>query len=267
MKIDPRPLLAEYVRQLAEVATHGDAREESFYPPFATLIKQMAAAHGLTGIHVVQQPRPTEAGNPDFRVWDGRERIIGYIEAKAPDKELLDPVEDTEQLRRYIKTFPNLLLTNFLEFRLYRHGQRVQTALLGRPVVLHRLKAAPPVENIQQVCQLFEAFLGFSLPLVLSAKDLAAELAKRCSFLRDIVSQQLAEEKTAQATGRLTGFYDAFKQFLMGELAEDTFADLYAQTVTYGLFAARTRNANSFNRRTAFENIPHTVGVLRDLFR
>lgn len=123
--MDPKPLLAEYVRQLAEVARHGDAREESHYSAFGTFIKQMATAHGLAGIHVVQQPRPTESGNPDFRVCDGRERIVGYIEAKAPEKELLDQVEDTEQRQRYIKTLPNLILTNFLELRLYRNGQRV----------------------------------------------------------------------------------------------------------------------------------------------
>ncbi|MFH1921317.1 MAG: type ISP restriction/modification enzyme, partial [Planctomycetota bacterium] len=47
----------------------------------------------------------------------------------------------------------------------------------------------------------------------------------------------------------------------------EDFADLFAQTITYGLFAARTRAGDGFNRRTAYDNIPHTIGVLRHLFR
>ena len=44
-------------------------------------------------------------------------------------------------------------------------------------------------------------------------------------------------------------------------------ADLYAQTITYGLFAARTRANGSFNRRLAYNFIPPTIGILRDVFQ
>jgi len=65
----------------------------------------------------------------------------------------------------------------------------------------------------------------------------------------------------------LVGFYEAFQKFLIGSLEPRDFADLYAQTVTYGLFAARTRATNGFTRRGAFDHIPHTIGILRELFR
>jgi len=58
------------------------------------------------------------------------------VEAKKPTEERLDVIEQSEQLKRYRSTFPNLILTNFLEFRLYRDGERVQSVLAGRPVVL-----------------------------------------------------------------------------------------------------------------------------------
>ncbi|MDP1809211.1 MAG: type ISP restriction/modification enzyme, partial [Actinomycetota bacterium] len=35
----------------------------------------------------------------------------------------------------------------------------------------------------------------------------------------------------------------------------------------YGLFAARSRAENGFTRKTAFDNIPPTIGILRDVFR
>ena len=55
--------------------------------------------------------------------------------------------------------------------------------------------------------------------------------------------------------------------YLIGTLTPEDFADLFAQTITYGIFAARTRAGDGFNRRAAYDNIPHTIGILRDLFQ
>ncbi|MBC7170749.1 N-6 DNA methylase, partial [Candidatus Bipolaricaulota bacterium] len=261
-----KALFRDYLARLTKVADQGDAREESFYAALAALIGDVAKATGRD-VQVTVLPRPTEAGNPDFRVWDGKQHIVGYIEAKPPTEELLDRVEGSEQLQRYRGTFPNLILTNFLEFRLYRNGERVGAAILGRPRVLTALRHTPPLENTDEVWALLEQFLGFALPRPLAPEDLALELAKRTRFLRDIVEQQLAQEEVA-GHGQLLGFYEAFQKFLIGSLTQGEFADLYAQTITYGLFAARTRTrGGGFSRRTAFDYIPHTVGVLRDLFR
>lgn len=259
-------LFKAYLDKLTDINCVGDAREESFYPALEDLIRKVAQKIGRPEVQVTIQPRPTEGGNPDFRVWDGTSRIVGYIEAKPPTEELLDRIEASDQLKRYINTFPNLILTNFLEFRLYRHGQRVAAAQLGRPFVLTRLQHTPPLENADDVWNLMDQFLRFSLPSPLTAEDLAKELAKRTRFLRDIVRQQLAEEAASEKS-YLSGFYEAFKKYLIGTLTPDEFADLYAQTITYGLFAARTRATNGFSRRAAFDHIPHTIGILRDLFR
>ncbi|MFZ2419949.1 MAG: DNA methyltransferase, partial [Anaerolineae bacterium] len=199
-----------YLQTLAEIARRGDAREESFYPALSALLTAAAQAAGRTDTHVTTLPRPTDAGNPDFRIWNGVDRIIGYIEAKKPTEEHLDLIEGSEQLCRYRATFPNLILTNFLEFRLYRDGQRVESALLGRPVVLNQLRMVPPAENAGALAGLLDRFLDFSLPRTFSAESLAVELAGRTRFLRDIVARQLAEER--DAPGPLTGFFEAFQQ-------------------------------------------------------
>ncbi len=259
------PSLKKYLHDLAETARRGDAREESFYPALSSLLDEVAQAAGRTDVHVTTLPRPTDAGNPDCRLWNGTDRIIGYIEAKKPAEEHLDLVEESAQLRRYRATFPNLILTNFLEFRLYRGGQQVDSALLARPVVLNQLRAVPPAEQPEVLAGLLARFLDFSLPRAFSAESLAVALAVRTRFLRDIVARQLAEE--GNAPGPLTGFFEAFQQFLIGGLTAEDFADLYAQTITYGLFAARVRSDAAFSRRAAFDRIPRTIGVLRDLFR
>src|SRR5699024_117402 len=49
-------------------------------------------------------------------------------------------------------------------------------------------------------------------------------------------------------------------------LSQKAFADLYAQTITYGLFAARTRTTDTFTRKNAREFIPSTIGILQDVF-
>ncbi|MBW2064629.1 MAG: N-6 DNA methylase [Deltaproteobacteria bacterium] len=210
-------------------------------------------------------PRPSEAGNPDFRIWDGSTHIVGYLEAKAPSTDL-HKVESSEQPERYRATFPNLILTNFLEFWLYRDGRRIATARLARPFVLTELQTKPPIEDADGTWALLEQFFQFSFPRPLTAESLAVELAKRTRFLRDIVFQQLSSEQE-QGDGQLSGFYEAFQKFFIGSLTPEEFADLYAQTITYGLFAARTRAAKGFTRQGAFDHIPHTIGVLRDLFR
>ncbi|MGC9394053.1 MAG: type ISP restriction/modification enzyme [Anaerolineae bacterium] len=260
-----KALFTIYLKALAETNQHGDAREESFYPALRDLLLAVAQAAGLPQVDVTMLPKATDAGNPDFRLWNGSDRIVGYIEAKKPTEEYLDRVAESEQLRRYRDTFPNLILTNFLEFRLYRNGELVATALLGRPAVLTRLRTAPPVEKPEALAALLQQFLDFSLPPVFTAESLAVELAKRTRFLRDVTAQQLAAEQ--DRPGVLTGFYEAFQHYLIGSLTPEAFADLYAQTIAYGLFAARVRAQNGFSRRAAFHSIPHTIGVLRDLFR
>ena len=263
----PKTIFKHYLDGLAAITQQGDAREESYYPALADMLGKMAEAAGQTDVHVTTLPAPTDGGNPDFRLWNGTDRIIGYIEAKRPTEIHLDVVEASEQLKRYRHTFPNLILTNFLEFRLYRDGDFVESALIGRPAVLNTLGKAPPPEKPDALKALLDRFFDFSLPKVFTAESLAVGLAKRTRMLREVVARQLLAE--ADAPGALGGFFEAFQTYLIGTLTPEAFADLFAQTITYGLFAARTRTPDErrFNRRVAFDRIPHTIGVLRQLFR
>ena len=259
-------MLKSYLKKIHRVAGQGDAREESYYSTLELLLQDVAQSLSKPALHITTLPKTTEAGNPDFRIWNGRDRIVGYIEEKAPSTESLDDVEDYEQLLRYRATFPNLILTNYFEFRLYRNGQLVETVRAGRPYVLNRLGETPPVENEAELYELLGRFLSFSVPRTLTADELATELARRTRFFRDIVLLELEREQE-DGPGALLGFYEAFKTYLIADLTLHDYADLYAQTITYGLFAARTRSQDGFTRRRAFDNIPHTIGILRDVFR
>lgn len=262
-----KKLLEQYLKNLTETLKRGDAREESYYKHLDELVKQYAENQKIKNVDVTILPKKTEAGNPDFRIWDGKNHITGYIEAKDPSVTNLDYIEGTEQLERYLSTFPNVILTNFYEFRLYRDGQCVSQVIIGRPIIAKKLQTAPPLENIEHFKELFDLFFSFSLPKVQTARSLAIELAKRTRFLRDEVISVEMEEDSSKGHKQILGFYKAFQKYLISTITEKQFADLYAQTITYGLFAARTRANAEFNRKLAFDYIPHTIGILRDVFR
>jgi len=260
-------VLESYIKSVYETGRKGDATEPSYYQSLVELLKGFAASVGKKHIQITTLPKRTEAGNPDFRVWDDKQSIVGYIEAKPPTVENLDHIETTDQLKRYRSIFPNLILTNLFEFRRYRDGQLVDKVFIGRPFVLHQLRTIPPIENQDKLLKLLEQFFAFSLPRTYSAKSLAVELAKRTRFLKEqVVIEELREEEE-KGTGFILGFYEAFQKYLIGGLTKEAFADLYAQTVTYGLFAARTRCENGFNRKLAYDYIPETIGILRDVFK
>jgi len=111
-----------------------------------------------------------------------------------------------------------------------------------------------------------EKFFDFSLPRKFTAETLARELAVRTRFLRDQVIKEELREETPDEPKKIIGFYEAFKKHLISHLTPDDFADLYAQTITYGLFAARTRAERAFDRRLAYDLIPKALGLLRDIF-
>jgi len=260
-------MLKSYFKNIFEVNKRGDATEVSYYSPLEDLLKVYRDSIEKKKFHITTLPKKTEAGNPDFRIWDGKQHIVGYIEAKAPTIEYLDQIETTDQLKRYLHIFPNLILTNFFEFRLYRNGTLTDKVSIARPFMLHKLKTIPQVQNESDFIKLLEKFFSFSLPKVYDAKTLAIELAKRTRFLKDeVVIQELKEEESL-GKGFISGFYEAFRQYLIRGLSKEEFADLYSQTITYGLFAARTRSENGFNRKLAYDNIPQTIGILRDLFK
>ncbi|HHT9145499.1 MAG TPA: hypothetical protein ACFYD4_07455 [Candidatus Wunengus sp. YC61] len=112
-------MLKTYLKGIYEVYSRGDAREESYYSILEGFLHKYAESVDKNNVHITTLPKKTEAGNPDFRIWDGNQHIVGYIEAKAPTTEYLDQIETTDQLKRYLKTFPNQWKPIFL-----RHGTR-----------------------------------------------------------------------------------------------------------------------------------------------
>lgn len=258
-----RKTLTTYLIEIQKRYLEGDLREESFYSTVERLFEAFSPL--LTSeeeIIIRALPKRTEVGIPDFLVRRNGE-IIGHIEAKTLDTNLCD-VEKSEQIRRYCNALPNLILTNFLDFWLYRDGTPVNKVKLCSLTALEDAKH-PTSENIDAFIGFIEQFFAFSIPEIKSASELAVVLAKKTQFSRAILEEVLANEKEPDSL--LKAFYEIFRDTLIEELTEERFVDLYAQTITYGLFAAKMMaREQEIDMYNAWKFIPRNVPLLTKIF-
>lgn len=256
-------MFKNYFKDIFKTSRAGDATEASYYPDLKKLLRQFLSQKGFDPSITVQPKRQT-VGIPDFTIRKSRE-LIGYIEAKDPKYEDLDslPDRDQKQIKRYIEKLPNLILTNYLDFWLYREGKLIKKINIGVARVLNELKTIPPVQNEDKLIELLNLFFAYYIPERRTPKALAEELAKRAQLL----PQSIVGELTNEYETEIDRIYNAFKEYLMSDLTPDSFADIYAQTLTYGLFTARLNYPKKdFDRKKAGEYIPKSVKILRDTF-
>ncbi len=257
-----RKALRKYFEEIYEVYEGGNYSEGSFYDCLKHFIKDSGRILGYSTFPFIL-PKRTEVGIPDFFIRKDGE-IIGHIEAKALDKNLKD-FENSEQLKRYREFLPNLILTNFLEFRLYRDGTLIDRVEVGRQMDLQNLKfEMPSPQNLEEFYGLLEKFFGFSTPEIRNSNDLSIALAKRTRLLESVLNEELSAGQEA-----VMNFYRAFRENLIETLTKEKFADLYAQTIAYGLFAAWMRMHKLGERNLkvgAWKYIPESVPLLREIF-
>ena len=186
------------------------------------------------GIEASNDPKHIECGAPDFIV-EKRKVPLGYVETKDVGIGL-DKIEKTEQLKRYLKALNNLILTDYLEFRWYVNGERKRVVRVADVGKNERLVIQPNAEA--NLTQLFKDFYATETPTVHTPKELANRLAGVTHFIRDRIFDVLTSGEPSIQKAFAKRF-EAFKELLLPALKEEEFADLYAQTMTYGLFAAK----------------------------
>ncbi len=93
-------------------------------------------------------------------------------------------------------------------------------------------------------------------------------MAGKARLLSDIIGKALLSDEENHENSTLKEQYEAFKQILIHDITPEGFADVYAQTIAYGMFAARLHDPTlqNFNRQEAAELIPKTNPFLRKLF-
>jgi predicted helicase len=252
-------MISAYLSNITKAYNAGNATEHTHRPALKDLIESLA-----TGIVATNEPRRVKCGAPDYIITKGH-TPLGYIEAKDIGKPLAE-VEKTEQLKRYLESLGNLVLTDYLEFRWYVAGQHRLTARLAS-IVNGKIKLDSGGEH--QVRELLQAFLTAKASTVNSPKELAVRMAALARLIRDTIQRAFnAEDLTDDEPDPLHDQLDGFRKVLLHDLTPEQFADMYAQTICYGLFAARCNHEPSqpFTRQSAGYDLPKTNPFLRKMF-
>ena len=263
------PPLRAYITSIAATHAGGISTEHSFRGDLQELVRAV-----LPDVDITNEPRRIECGAPDYVL--ARNGIpLGYIEAKNVDKSL-DDTTHRAQLKRYVESLDNLIFTNYLEFRFHRAGEIKPTASIAI-AELSGGKIKPLPQNFAKFEDLITNFGAYHGQTITAANDLAGRMAHKARMLAATITEALIRDDRAQARGArqdemesaLQGQLSAFKKHLIHDLDAAGFADIYAQTVAYGMFAARLHDPTpaTFTRFEAGELIPSTNPFLRKFFQ
>jgi hypothetical protein len=256
-ELDRSAIIKHYLSEVVEQFTSGQAKEHAYRPALKDLLSQ------FDDIIVVNDPKRSEYGAPDFIFLkkSNRKIIKGYAETKdiAVD---LNKIEKTEQMQRY-HAYSNLILTDYLEFRFYRNGEKYKTISLGE---VTNGKLHKKLENGEALVREFEAFLSQTPEKITNGLRLAQIMGGRARRIRDNVIEYLHSEDTRN--NELFRIYEMMKKLLVHDLEIDKFADMYAQTLVYGLFVARYSDPTpqDFTRNEARDLVPRSNPFLLQFF-
>ena len=252
---------AEYLNEIQKNLAHGDATEHTHRPALKKLLESLGQ-----GITATNEPARILCGAPDFNLTRGNVPL-GHVETKAVGENLTDMERGRpphgDQFVRYRDGLLNWVLTDYLEFRWYVEGEHRWTARLGELDVDGKAKAIPGGEK--EVAGLLDAFLAQKSKTIGTAEDLAKRMAGMTRIIRDLIIKTFEHELEE---GFLHKWLEAFRETLIPDLEEKPFADMFAQTLAYGLFAARvhTPPGKDFCREMAAFTLPKTNPFLRKLF-
>ena len=234
--------------KLANPGARGEP-EEQLRAPFEQLLADLAELSNFpkTAVAAVGESSVSDLKTrPDYAV-TVHKALVGFIELKAPGKgadprKFKDP-HDKAQWEK-LHSLPNLIYTDGNAFSLWQDGELVDSVitLIGDIESAGNKLQAPP-----GLLSLFEKFFRWEPIAPRSAKELARVSARLCRLLRDEVTEQLALKSPA-----LTSLAMDWRKLLFPEANDKTFADGYAQAVTFGLLMAR---AKDIKLGTGFEKV------------
>lgn len=249
--------IVDYLEQVKAQYASGHATEHSYRPALHRLFQQINQS-----LTVINEPKKSEAGMPDF-LFERNGVPIGWVEAKDIDKDVIRlKGYSVEQRRRYEKAYPNLIYTNGVDFEFIREGESVHFVSIAD--FDDGLQAAPQrFEELSRQLRLFTEQKSISIR---SASKLAEMMAAKAAIIKDEIGIALAEDPAHRSS--LGGQFRSFKQNLLPHLTPDEFADIYAETITYGMFAARFHDETpGFSRQEALEKLPASNPFLKGLFQ
>lgn len=252
--------LNHYIETIHKRFQSGIAREHAYRADLESLIREL-----VPDIEITNEPaNVTDCGNPDYVITKGKVPI-GFIEAKDLGKDLNDK-QYKPQFDRYRKALDNLIITDYLWFQFYQNGEIVTEIRIGN---IRNNKIEPLTESFAEFTARIQNFCTFIGQTIKSPKKLAEMMAAKAKLLQMILEKAIESDEQSQENTSLQDQYTSFKSILIHDLNPKDFADIYAQTLAYGMFAARLHDPSlvTFSRQEAAELIPKTNPFLRKLFQ
>ena len=251
-----------YIAEVSKQFATGKATEHSYRPALASLLSELLPKYVVTN-----EPRRIDCGAPDYIISKGGASNIpvAFVEAKdVNDRDLDGNREHKEQFNRYKNSLDHILFTDYLDFHLYEFGEFVDSVRIAE---VRGDKVVVIQPNVTKFLEMVDSFSGALPQKITSAKKLAQMMAAKAKLLAETIHKTL--EKDTDKTGELAGQWNAFKNILIHDLTEKAFADIYAQTIAYGMFAARLhdKTPDTFSRAEAATLIPETNPFLRKIFQ
>lgn len=245
-----------YLNQVNDAYKSGHAREHSYRPALQELFEK------TTALRVINEPKRSEFGAPDF-VFTNKNIVVAYAEAKDINVSL-DEIEKSEQMIRYYG-YTNIILTNSLEFRFYKSGQKCY-----EPIKVAELKSGEIIsfeENFKLLEDTIKDFITEAREPIKSGTVLSKVMAGKARRIRDNIKSFLSVENDPKNESLLS-VYNVIKKQLLADLDYEKFADMYAQTVVYGLFVARYHDdsEDTFSRQEARDLVPASNPFLQHFF-
>jgi len=255
--------LKEYISIVNQKFRAGNATEHTYRGVLEQLMQSL-----LPKLRIVNEPKREKCGAPDYIASRKDGMPVFYIEAKdIGDNDLFgrNPHGHKEQFTRYKQALDYIIFTDYLDFHLYEHGEFIDSVRIAE---VKGDKIVPIKENEDKFLNLIEHVGNNAIQSITSASRLAKLMAGKARLLENIIEQAMNDDTESYANENLRGQYQAFKDVLIQELKPEDFADIYAQTIAYGMFAARLHDdtPEDFSREEAARLIPKTNPFLRQIF-
>lgn len=261
-KIRKAMSITNYLNKVNQHYKSGHATEHTYRGDLTVLIKAL-----VSDILVTNEPKRQSCGAPDY-ILTKNDIPVGFIEAKDIGDKDLDGIKkagNKEQFDRYKASLNNLIFTDYINFQLYRQGELVAKVTIAN---IKDKSINPLPENFERFENLIKDFCIHVDQTIKSPKKLAEMMAGKARLLSDIIGKALHSDESNQEDSTLKDQMLAFKEILIHDITPKGFADVYAQTIAYGMFAARLHDPDldTFSRQEAAELIPKSNPFLRKLF-
>jgi len=250
-----------YIQSVSSKFSHIETSEMGYRADFEILLKDIFESINVK--RVDHDPRARQGNKPDFIVIDKDVPIL-YIEAKDIGISL-DKVEKSRQMARYFG-YTNLVLTDYVEFRFYRNGLPYEEPIKIANYNLKNRTITPLSQNYEHAAKTLLDFTQLQKEPIKSGKHLSRIMGGKAQRIRDNIRHFLAFD--SEKNKELIHIYKAIKKMLVHDLTIDTFSDMYAQTLVYGLFVARYHDdsLDTFSRQEARDLVPASNPFLQHFF-